>query len=111
MAFAVTEGFYSRYFFKVQTNVETCHPRNPPGLASPNHPHNGQGGFGRPPIPGVGGAVTNRRKPPCGIVSGHCPQGSLVKGSWHGEAVTEGFYSRHFFKVQTYVKRGRFFRE
>src|SRR5699024_12217605 len=32
---AVTEGFYSRYFFKVQTNVETCHPRNPPGLASP----------------------------------------------------------------------------
>ena len=38
MAFAVTEGFYSRYFFEVQTNVETCHPRNPPGLASPNHP-------------------------------------------------------------------------
>ena len=38
MAFAVTEGFYSRHFFKVQTNVETCHPRNPPGLASPNHP-------------------------------------------------------------------------
>ena len=38
------------------------------------------------------------------IVSGHCPQGSLAKGSWHGAAVTEGFYSRHFFKVQTYVE-------
>ena len=24
-------------------------------------------------------------------VSGHCPQGSLAKGSWHGAAVTEGF--------------------
>ena len=54
---------------------------------------------------------TIRRKPSCEIVSGATPQGSLVKGSWHGEAVTEGFYSRHFFKVQTYVKRGRFFSE
>ena len=87
MAFAVTEGFYSRHFFKVQTNVETCHPRNPPGLASPNHPPLARG------------------------ASSLHPKGSLVKGSWHGEAVTEGFYSRYFFEVQTYVKRGRFFRE
>ena len=34
--------------------------------------------------------VTNRRKPPCEIVSGHCPQGSLAKGSWHAGGVTEG---------------------
>ncbi len=30
------------------------------------------------------------------IGCGHWPQGSLAKGSWHGEAVTEGFPSRHF---------------
>ena len=39
------------------------------------------------------------------------PKGSLAKGSWHGVAVTEGFYSRHFPKVRTHVERGRFFRE
>ena len=42
--------------------------------------------------------------PACEIGCGHCPQGSLAKGSWHGVAVTEGFHSRHFPKVQTYVE-------
>ena len=40
----------------------------------------------------------------CEIVSGHCPQGSLAKGSWHAGGVTEGFYSKHFPKAQTYVE-------
>ena len=53
VAFAVTEGFYSRYFFKVQTNVETCHPRNPPGLASPNHPPFARGALGWGVLSGV----------------------------------------------------------
>ena len=55
----------------------------------------------------------------CGLLMGWylligidaAPKGSLAKGSWHAGGVTEGFYSRHLFKVQTYVKRGRFFRE
>ena len=33
-----TEGFTAGTSPKAQTNVETCDPRNPPGLASPNHP-------------------------------------------------------------------------
>ena len=37
------------------------------------------------------------------------PKGSLVKGSWHAEGVTEGFYRRHllFLKIQC----GKVFRE
>ena len=31
-------------------------------------------------------------------------KGSLAKGSWHGEAVTEGFYSRHLPKRQANVE-------
>ena len=55
-------------------------------------------GFAKPPPFGKGGFGAHSK-------------GSLAKGSWHGEAVTEGFYSGHFLKVQTNVKRGRFFRE
>ena len=32
------------------------------------------------------------------------PKGSLAKGSWHGEAVTEGFTVEAFSKVQTHVE-------
>ena len=48
--------------------------------------------------------VTNRRKPPCEIVSGHCPQGSLAKGSWHAGGVTEGFTAGTFFFQKPNVK-------
>ena len=54
-------------------------------------------------LPGTGGAVTIRRRFPCGIGCGHCPQGSLAKGSWHAGGVTEGSHRRHFPKVQTNV--------
>ena len=70
----------------------------PPASAMPRHPHNGQGGFGlcnhfhRGNDTGRVREVTNRRRfpceidtggtPACEIVSGHCPQGSLVKGGW-----------------------------
>ena len=38
------------------------------------------------------------------IGCGHCPQGSLAKGSWHGEGVTEGFTMGAFAKAPTYVE-------
>ena len=38
------------------------------------------------------------------IGCGHWPQGSLAKGSWHGEAVTEGFTMGAFAKAPTYVE-------
>ena len=38
--------------------------------------------------------------PACEIGCGHCPQGSLVKGSWHGVAVTEGFTAGTFRKYR-----------
>ena len=44
------------------------------------------------------------RRFPCGIDSGGTPQGSLVKGSWHGAAVTEGFTAGAFSKEQTDVE-------
>ena len=44
------------------------------------------------------------RHPPFarGGASSMHPKGSLAKGSWHGVAVTEGFYRRHlsFLKIQ-----------
>ena len=55
-------------------------------------------------LPGTGGAVTIRRRFPCGIGCGHCPQGSLAKGSWHAGGVTEGFTVGASPKAQANVK-------
>ena len=42
--------------------------------------------------------------PACEIGCGHCPQGSLVKGSWHAGGVTEGFTAGTFFFQKPNVK-------
>ena len=53
--------------------------RNPPGLASPNHPPLARGALVRcldfhpVTIPGTGGAVTIRRRLPCEIATGGTP--------------------------------------
>ena len=73
-----TEGFTAGTFRKYKPMWKPASLRNPPASASRGTPLS-QGG----------------------LWSVH-PKGSLVKGSWHGVAVTEGFYRRHlsFLKIQ-----------
>ena len=46
VAFAVTEGFHSRHFPKVQAYVETCKPAESPRFGYAKPPPFGKGGFG-----------------------------------------------------------------
>ena len=70
----------------------------------------GKGGFGlcfhyhRSNVTGHRRGSNDSLKITVRIGCGHCPQGSLAKGSWHGEGVSEGFTMGAFAKAPTYVE-------
>ena len=109
---AVTEGFTAGTFQKHRPMWKPATPESPRFCQRQNHPPLARGALvcisisTAVTIPGTGGAVTIRRRFPCALSAAtrrrNCPRalpaGSLAKGSWHGEAVTEGFTAGTFQK-------------